>query len=119
MSGLGNAGRGDLQWLTLAVAIGCLLTLNVVLFVLPGATYTAKVPHDLFGYFDAMHRARHGQSPHADFHTPIGWLSYGLPYFPFFGVEGQVTGKSQGQSGGSGLPGLAAQQAPVVVFRGQ
>ena len=87
MSGAGNAGRGDLQWLTLAVAIGCLLTLNVVLFVLPGATYTATVPHDLFGYFDAMHRARHGQSPHADFHTPIGWLSYGLPYLGYLAFD--------------------------------
>ena len=84
---LGNAGRGDLQWLTLAVAIGCLLTLNVVLFVLPGATYTAMVPHDLFGYFDAMHRARHGQSPHVDFHTPIGWLSYGLPYLGYLALD--------------------------------
>ena len=28
----------------------------IALFVLPAATYTAKVPHDILGYFEVMHR---------------------------------------------------------------
>ena len=87
MSKLGGAGRGDCPWPTLAVATGCLLALAIVLFVLPAATYTAKVPHDIFGYFDAMHRMGMGQSPHADFHTPIGWLAYGLPYLGYLALD--------------------------------
>ena len=87
MSRLGAAGRGDCPWPTLAVATGCLLALAIVLFVLPAATYTAKVPQDVFGYFDAMHRMGMGQSPHADFHTPIGWLAYGLPYLGYLALD--------------------------------
>ena len=56
------------------------LALAVALFVLPAATYTAKVPHDIFGYFDVMHRLSMSQQPHVDYHTPIGWLAYGLPW---------------------------------------
>ena len=56
MSRLGSASRGDCPWPTLAVATGCLLALAIVLFVLPAATYTAKVPNDVFSYFDAMLR---------------------------------------------------------------
>lgn len=64
----------------LAIASVVLLALAVVVFVLPAATYTAKVPNDIFGFFDAMHRMRLGQRPHVDFHTPVGWLAFALPY---------------------------------------
>ena len=87
MSKLGSAGRGDCPWPTLAVATGCLLALAVVLFVLPAATYTAKFSHDIFSYFDAMHRMGMGQSPHVDFHTPIGGLAYGLPYLGYLALD--------------------------------
>ena len=71
----------------LAMAASGLLALAIVLFVLPAATYTAKVPHDILGYFDAMHRMSMGQQPHVDFHTPIGWLAYGLPYLGYMALD--------------------------------
>lgn len=77
---LENAGQRNCPWPTLWVATGCLLALAIAVFLWPGGTYAAKLPHDLFGYFDAMHRLDMGQQPHVDFHTPIGWLAYGLPY---------------------------------------
>ena len=86
-----NAGQRNCPWPTLWVATGCLLALAIAVFVWPGGTYTAKVPHDIFGYFDAMHRLDMGQQPHVDFHTPIGWLAYGLPYLGY-AVLGQFGG---------------------------
>ena len=71
----------------LLIATGCLLALAIVLFALPAATYTAKVPNDVFSNFDAMHRMGMGQSPHVDFHTPIGWLAYGLPYLGYLALD--------------------------------
>ena len=86
-----NAGQRNCPWPTLWVATGCLLALAIALFVWPGGTYTAKMPHDLFGYLDAMHRLDMGQQPHVDFHTPRGWLAYGLPYLGY-AVLGQFGG---------------------------
>ena len=91
MPRLGSTARGNCPWPTLATATGCLLALAIALFVLPAATYTAKVPNDIFGYFDAMHRMSMGQQPHVDFHTPIGWLAYGLPYLGYLAL-GQFGG---------------------------
>ena len=105
MPGLGDAGRGDCSWPTLTAATGCLLALAVVLFVLPAATYTAKVPNDIFAFFDAMHRMRMGQSPHLDFRTPIGWLVHGLPYLGYLAV---------GQFGGALEFGSAAMLAILL-----
>ena len=75
-----GSNRGFCAWPTLAVASVVLLALAVVLFVTPAATYTAMMPHDLFVYFDAMHRMSMGQRPHVDFHTPHGWLVFALPF---------------------------------------
>ena len=81
MSSLSRGSNRDLcAWPTLAAASVILLALAVVVFVLPAATYTAKVPNDIFGFFDAMHRMRLGQRPHVDFHTALGWLAFALPY---------------------------------------
>lgn len=81
MSSLSSGSNRDFcAWPTLAVASVVLLALAVVVFVLPAATYTAKAPHDLFGYFDAMHRMSMGQRPHVDFHAPQGWLVFALPF---------------------------------------
>ena len=72
--------KGNCPWPPLVTAAGCLLALAIALFLLPTATYTAKVPHDILGYFDVTHRLGMGQQPHVDYHTPIGWLAYGLPW---------------------------------------
>ena len=77
---MANPAQPNCPWPTLATAAGCLLAIAIGLFVLPMATYTAKVPHDILGYFDVMHRLGMGQQPRVDYHTPIGWLAYGLPW---------------------------------------
>ena len=82
---------GDCPWPMLLIATGCLLALAIVLFVLPKATYTAQAPHDIFTFFDGMHRLHIGQSPYVDFHTPFGWLVYGLPYLGYLAL-GQFGG---------------------------
>ena len=105
VSGLGDSGRGDCPWPALAAAAGCLLTLAIILFVLPAATYTAKVPNDIFAFFDAMHRMHMGQSPHVDFRTPFGWLTHGLPYLGYLAF---------GQFGGALEFGSAAMLAILL-----
>lgn len=86
-----NAGQRNCPWSTLWVATGCLLALAIAVFVWPGGTYAAKGLNDVFGFFDAMHRLDMGQQPHVDFHTPVGWLAYGLPYLGY-AVLGQFGG---------------------------
>ena len=80
MPNIANPAQPNCPWPTLATTIACLLAIAVALFVLPAATYTAKVPHDILGYFDVMHRLSMRQQPHVDYHTPIGWLAYRLPW---------------------------------------
>ena len=80
MPNITNPAQPNCPWPTLATATACLLAIAIALFVLPAATYTAKVPHDILGYFDVMHRLGMSQQPHVDYHTPIGWLAYGLPW---------------------------------------
>ena len=80
MPNIASPAQPNCPWPTLATATACLLALAIALFVLPTATYTAKVPHDILGYFDVMHRLGMGQQAHVDYRTPIGWLAYGLPW---------------------------------------
>ena len=87
MPNVASPVRGECPWPTLATATGCLLALAIALFALPAATYTAKVPHDILGYFDVMRRLSMGQQPHVDYHTPIGWLAYGLPWLGYLALD--------------------------------
>ena len=129
MPNIASPARTHCPWPLLATAAGCLLALAVALFVLPAATYTvrcstrvlrrlavalfvlpaatytAKVPHDILGYFDVMHRLSMGQQPHADYHTPIGWLAYGLPWLGHLAL---------GQFGGALEFGCAAMLAILL-----
>ncbi len=58
-----------------------------------------------------MHRRRVGQSPHVDFHTPIGWLAYGLPYPRHLALD---------QYGGERHPkGTGSQGLQGAVFSGE
>ena len=84
---MANPAQPNCPWPTLAMATACLLALAIALFVLPTATYTAKVPHDILGYFDVMHRLSMDQQPHVDYHTPIGWLAYGLPWLGHLALD--------------------------------
>ena len=74
--------RGSPPWLLAALCI-LLLALDWALFVRPGATYVAVSPEDFLQLADLMHRMASGQAPHKDFHAPIGWLSFALPYAGF------------------------------------
>ena len=52
-----------------------------VLIVFHGNTYLSVMTHDTFVYFDGAHRLSMGQTPHIDFHTPLGAAAYLLPYW--------------------------------------
>ena len=100
-----GSNRDSCAWPTLAVASAVLLALAVVVFVLPAATYTAKVPNDIFGFFDVMHRMSMGQQLHVDFHTPQGWLAFALPNLGYLAF---------GQFGGALEFGSAAMLAILL-----
>ena len=82
--------RNSPPWL-LATLSAVLLLLDWVWFVRPGATYIASAPQDFLQFADVIHRMAGGQIPHVDFHAPIGWLSYALPYAGFL-MQGGFAG---------------------------
>ncbi|MGV7227610.1 MAG: hypothetical protein ACQ9IQ_03020 [Nitrospirales bacterium] len=47
----------------------------------PGNTILKIMTHDTFIFLDGAYRLANGQIPHIDFHTPLGYLTYLLPYF--------------------------------------
>ena len=74
--------RGSPPWL-LATLSALLLLLDWAWFVRPGATYVSAAPQDFLQFADLMHRMATGQIPHVDFHAPMGWLAFALPYAGF------------------------------------
>ena len=72
-------GRRSPPWL-LASLSAALLLLDWAWFVRPGATYVSVSPEDFMQLADLMHRMASGQTPHVDFHAPMGWLAMLLPY---------------------------------------
>lgn len=62
----------------LAALSVALLALDWLLFVRPGVTYAAVAPNDFLLFADLSHRFAHGQVPHVDFHSPMGWLAMWL-----------------------------------------
>ena len=75
-------GRQSPPWL-LASLSAALLLLDWIWFVRPGATYVSVSPEDFLQLADLMHRLATGQTPHVDFHAPMGWLAMWLPYVGF------------------------------------
>ena len=61
-----------------------LVVLGFALFVLPGTTLAAGFAHDLFVYFDGIHRVDQGQVPSRDFYSPLGPLGYYLPWLGYW-----------------------------------
>ena len=74
---------GSCPPLLLAPVAGGLFLLAAAVFAVPEATYEAKSVWDNVLHLDAMHRLRLGQSPHVDFHTPIGTFAYALHYLGY------------------------------------
>ena len=83
-------GRQSPPWL-LAVLSAALLLLDWAWFVRPGATYVSVSPEDFMQLADLMHRLASGQTPHVDFHAPMGWLAMWLPYIGFL-LQGGFAG---------------------------
>ena len=83
-------GRQSPPWL-LAVLSAALLLLDWAWFVRPGATYVSVSPEDFMQLADLMHRLESGQTPHVDFHAPMGWLAMWLPYIGFL-LQGGFAG---------------------------
>ena len=75
-------GRQSPLW-QLASLSGVLLFLDWAWFVRPAATHIVAAPQDFMQFADLIHRIASGQTPHIDFHTPIGWLATVLPYAGF------------------------------------
>ena len=67
------------DWLTAGFAV-VLALLGFALFALPGATVQGYGFSDLFTFFDWINALERGRLPHVDFHTPVGALSYFIPY---------------------------------------
>ena len=56
-----------------------LLAVFYLIVVRPESTYLSIWANDLFIFFDGAYRLSQGQTPHLDFHTPVGALAYALP----------------------------------------
>jgi hypothetical protein len=68
------------------------LLLGAYIFTIwPGGTYVNVMTHDMFIFWDGAYRVSRGQMPYLDFHTPIGLLTY---FLPFWGLKlsGQFPG---------------------------
>ena len=74
--------RRSPPWLLAALSVALLL-LDWAWFVRPGATYVSVSPEDFMQLADLIHRVASDQTPHVDFHAPMGWLSIWLPYAGF------------------------------------
>ena len=68
-----------------------LLLVDWAWFVRPRATYISVSPQDFLQFADLIHRVASGQIPHVDFHAPMGWLSFVLPYAGFL-MQGGFAG---------------------------
>ena len=75
-------GRQSPPWLLASLSVALLL-LDWIWFVRPAATYVSVSPEDFLQLADLMHRLAAGQTPHVDFHAPMGWLAMWLPYVGF------------------------------------
>ena len=82
--------RRSPPWL-LAALSAALLLLDWAWFVRPGATYVSFSPEDFMQLADIVHRMASGQTPHVDFHAPLGWLALWLPYAGFL-LQGGFAG---------------------------
>ena len=78
----GSFSLAEKYWFFLGLSI-ILGWITYALTILPGITYVNIMTHDTFIFFDGIYRLSQGQVPHLDFHTPIGPLSYLLPYLGF------------------------------------
>ena len=78
------------DWLTAGFA-SALAVLGLALFALPGATVQGYGFSDLFTFFDWINALERGRLPHVDFQTPVGALSYFIPYLGRL-VAGQYAG---------------------------
>lgn len=73
--------------LTSRASVGSLAIWSVLAFAIAGALFGRGISHssaylnDSIVFFDGMHRIAHGQIPNQDFRSPIGPLTYVLPYF--------------------------------------
>ena len=72
------------QWLYALVIL--LLSVGLVLYVLPGSTFSGKYTNDLFAHYDNIHRIDHGQLPHVDYDVAHGPLAHYLPYLGYRAV---------------------------------
>ena len=82
--------RRSPAWL-LAALSAMLLLLDWAWFVRPRTTYISAAPQDFLQFADLVHRVASGQIPHVDFHAPMGWLSFVLPYAGFL-MQGGFAG---------------------------
>jgi hypothetical protein len=62
-----------------------------VFLVLSGKTYLSIMTHDTFVFYDGAYRLSVGQTPHIDFHTPLGSATYLLAYWGFL-LRGKFAG---------------------------
>ena len=65
---------------TLVVLILSVCGIAAVLLI-PGTTLLQIYTWDSLAYVDAGYRMANGQIPHVDFHFPLGFLCYALPYW--------------------------------------
>ena len=72
------------QWLYGLLIL--LLSVGLVLYVLPGSTFSGKYTNDLFTYYDNINRINHGQLPHVDYDVPYGPVAHFLPYLGYLAV---------------------------------
>ncbi|WP_425053558.1 hypothetical protein [Psychromarinibacter sp. S121] len=76
-TGLGRLDRAyGLAWLALAVVAAILSAI----FLLPRATYSAAYVGDVLVALEGAYRIAAGQWPSVDFKSPLGFMSYWLPY---------------------------------------
>lgn len=70
------------RWAVPVLGYSVLILVSIYfLIVFWGITYLTASAYDTFVYFDGAWRLAMGQVPHKDFHTPLGALSYLLPYW--------------------------------------
>jgi hypothetical protein len=88
--------------LALLPALGCLCLVRTYI----GLSGITDYSHDAFGALDGAWRVLNGQTPHADFYTPLGPLIYLVTAFGLLLSHGGAEGAGYSQALCGGLLGL-------------
>lgn len=97
----------------LGLIVAALLIILTLIYGRP-VTHSAVFVNDSFVFFDGIHRLANGQIPHVDFSTPVGALSYWLPYLGF-SITGGYSGSVEVAS--ILLAGIVVPFAAVLLWQ--